>query len=275
MLMFDEVSPAALAAHAGRFPGPQLALVLASVVAGNTAARLWVERKGGEGAALLWDKGNNVFYLAGRRISAQAREELARLLATQIRQQALAEGHAYFKTRALAPELEGALAPLFGGIALAERDTLFYGLAQVPSEPPAPRLPGVAFALIDRALLERRDLENIDEVRSEIRWMWPSEERFCAQGFGYVALLDRRVVCWCTAEYLSPQQCGIGIQTEQAHQGRGVATATAARFVAECARRGTRPYWECAGANRPSIRVAEKVGFELIERTRFWVGAFG
>jgi RimJ/RimL family protein N-acetyltransferase len=92
-------------------------------------------------------------------------------------------------------------------------------------------------------------------------------------GFGYAAVIPDRVICWCTAEYVSPQRCGIGIATDPAFERRGVATATAAQFVAECLRRGKRPYWECAAGNPASARVAEKAGFELLEQTRFWAGS--
>jgi RimJ/RimL family protein N-acetyltransferase len=55
---------------------------------------------------------------------------------------------------------------------------------------------------------------------------------------------------------------------------RGVATATAARFVEECLRRRIDQFWECAASNLASARVAEKVGFVRLEETRFWAGSF-
>ena len=54
--------------------------------------------------------------------------------------------------------------------------------------------------------------------------MWPSEERFCERGLGAAALAGRRVVCWCTAEYVSAARCGVGIETEPLYMGRGIAT---------------------------------------------------
>ncbi len=91
--MFDEVPRPNIGAYAGLFPGEQLALVLASVAAGNTAARLWIASLDGDDAgALLWDKGNNVFYLAGPGLMKEAHEQLERLIATEIRPHALEEG---------------------------------------------------------------------------------------------------------------------------------------------------------------------------------------
>jgi len=99
------------------------------------------------------------------------------------------------------------------------------------------------------------------------------EERFITQGFGYAAVVQERVICWCTAEYVSAQRCGIGIETVPEYERRGVATATAARFVADAIGRGLTPYWECRRENIGSIRVAEKLGFERLSEERFWIAS--
>jgi GNAT superfamily N-acetyltransferase len=273
--VITEVSHDRIATYSARFPGPHLALVVASIAAGNTAAQLWeAPQPPGDAVALLWDQGNNVLYLAGQLSADAIRRDLAHLIATQIRPRALAERSPHFKVRALSAPLEGALPALFGSVELREVRTLFYAFEQ--AQPNAIRMPAVddvRFTRIDRAFLNDERLENIKPARSEIRWMWPSEERFYEQGFGYAAVAGGRVICWCTAEYVSAARCGIGIATEAAYERRGVATATAARFVELCLRRGQKPYWECGATNAASIRVAEKVGFTLLAEERFWVGS--
>jgi len=117
-------------------------------------------------------------------------------------------------------------------------------------------------------------MENIAHIRSEISWIWPSEERFYEQGFGVVAVVEERAICWCTTEYVSAQRCGIGIATAPEYERRGVATATAAHFIRDAQHRGIVPYWECASWNSASIRVAQKVGFDLLAEERYWIGAF-
>ena len=63
------------------FPGPHLDLVLASMLAGNTAGELWIASEGDEPSLLLlWDRGNNNLYLSG----AGARESSLASLATAI-----------------------------------------------------------------------------------------------------------------------------------------------------------------------------------------------
>jgi GNAT superfamily N-acetyltransferase len=272
--MIVEVPPANIESYAELFPGPQAAMVVASIAAGNSAAQLWEAAQRASAAVLLWDKGNNVFYLAGAPIGQATRRELAGLIAAHTRPLALAEGRPYFKARALAPSNESALAEIFGGVALREAHTLFYSLTSAQGDaPPAPALEGARFEPIDRALLVGV-LENLAPVRAEIQAMWPSEQRFYSHGFGCAAIVAERLICWCTAEYVSADRCGIGIATEPAYERRGVATATAARFVQLARQRGVAPHWECGSWNAASIRVAEKIGFERVAEERVWIGKF-
>jgi RimJ/RimL family protein N-acetyltransferase len=275
--MVTEVPLARIGAYTAYFPGPHAELVVASIAAGNTAAQLWqADQPDGSAAILLWDKGNNVFYLAGQLGSEATRRDLAQLIATDIRPSASAEGLTYFKVRALSPSTEGVLEPLFDGVALRQLRTWFYHFRnERPRTVPTPMVEDIRFMPIDRTFLARADLANIEPVREEIRWMWSTEERFDAHGFGYAAVTRERVICWCTAEYVSAGRCGIGIATEQAYERRGVATATAAQFVRYCQQRGIAPYWECQSDNIGSTRVAEKVGFERIAEEVYWAGAFG
>jgi RimJ/RimL family protein N-acetyltransferase len=226
--------------------------------------------------ALLWDKGNNVFYLSGDPDPVgEATGELARFMHSQIRERALAEGLGRFKAHALSRALERSLVGLFQGCDLRETAELFYAFQQPqvnPVRPPA--LEGVRFAMIDADLLERDDLENLQHVRSEVEWMWPSRERFYERGFGYAALYGEAAICWCTAEYVSEERCGVGIETVPAFQNVGVGTGTAARFVEHCLERGITPHWECYVGNAASVRVAEKVGFARVCEPLFWSGGF-
>lgn len=264
-----------LSEYAAWFPGPQLEMVLGSIAAGNTEAQLWAQGEPQDGGAgLLWDQGNNVFYLAGTD-TAETAEALERCLAGPVRDQALRGRYTRFSARAAEPALEQHLPELFRRATLHPGRKRFYRFPNTTQpEVPAPTVEGVDFVPIDSALLARENLQNLETVRAEIRWMWPSEARFRDHGFGIAALAVGQLICWCTAEYVGPRSCGIGIETVPPYEGRGVATATAARFVTACLGRGVRPHWECASGNAASNRVAEKLGFALVVETAVWVGTF-
>lgn len=276
--MVEELSIKKLADYVAFFPGPHLAMVTASILAGNTRGRLWAIVHPGAAAPtlLLWDQGNKVFYLAGEVADAAVVAELHTLLTTTIRPAALAAGVAYFKVHALSTSGAAALPTLFPWCTLRPVESLFYGFAQPqPHQVTTPTVADLHFVPIDQSLLLTATLENVSLIRDEVCWMWPDLEQFYAHGFGVAALIPARVICWCTAEYVSPTMCGIGITTDEAYQGRGLASATAARFVQLCQQRGISPYWECGRWNGPSMRVAEKVGFTQLTTEQFWVGAMG
>jgi GNAT superfamily N-acetyltransferase len=260
--------------YQGRFPGPQLAMVLASMRAGNTGFRVWkLPREAGEPFLVLWDQGNNVFYLAGEVDNERTLRSVTELLVVQVLPQARAKGVDWFKVRALSPTLEQHLPRMFPGVGLEASPYLFFEHDRTTGSRKRPSI-GVSISLLGttRETLCSGDYTDSEEVREEIRFMWPSEERFYERGFGVLAVHESEIVCWCTAEYVGPTSCGVGIATRPDYQGRGIATAAAARFVEESHRRGLTPCWECRETNVASVRVAEKAGFVRREKELYWIG---
>ena len=274
--MLEEISLNEIRGYAHYFVGPQPDMVLASVAEGNTSGQFWRSAQPKDDIiCLLWDKGNNVFYLSGRAISNETINELATLISTQIKGRAIKEGLAHFKIHALSPACEKGVAKIFQNIPLYQMNKLFYVFRKQKGPTIAtPGLENVKYALIDIDFLEQDHYQNVQQVKSEVAWMWSSPEKFAEHGFGYAALLGESIVCWCTAEYVSRQKCGIGIETIRTQQNKGFATATAAHFINYCLRHNITPHWECDRQNISSIRVAEKVGFERIRETIVWGGEF-
>jgi len=255
--------------------------VVASILAGNTAGQLWeIPGEGQRSVLLLWDKGNDVFYLTGEGHETLARNRLADLISHQALPQAKAEGVRRFKVRALSESLEPILPQIFAGVDLHASPSLFcvHDPASNTEIVPAPSMSGVYLERITGATFAEGAYAGSEQVRDEIRGMWPSEERFHECGFGMLAIrdgggADPEIVCWCTAEYVGPTHCGVGIATNPAFERRGIATATALSFVGEARARGLTPCWECGVLNLASRRVAQKAGFVRVEEPRYWVGS--
>ena len=257
------------------FPSAQAQMALASIADGNTEAQCWAMTNTGQfDAVLLWDKGNVVFYLAGDVATDDVTRTLASLFARTIWALAAKEDLHYFSASAMSPLMDRVLPDILHDVTLHRINKRFY------SYPPEraislaqPGLDEVEFLPIDAKLLNSR-LGHVDQVSGEVRWMWPDRERYDRYGFGVAAKWQDQLICWCTAEYVSDSECGIGIETVPAFQGKNIATATAGRFVRESLARGLRPHWECNSENLASVRVAEKVGFTLTEESVFWAGQF-
>lgn len=269
----DEVPFEQISEYRRLFPGAQAQMVIASVAEDNTAAQCWAGGRA-EDVALLWDKGNEVFYLAGTSTYDAVVEELAALLTGTIWPSAARDGIGYFTIRALTPQTEAIVPRVFEGIALRPVRKRFYAYRRKDVGPmPQPAIDGVRFLPVDAGLLGDARLANVQQIAGEVRWMWPSLDRFYDRGFGVAAAREDQLIAWCTAEYVSPNRCGIGIETVAGFQGKGIATAAATRFVAESLARGVQPHWECAVENLASVRVAEKAGFAPVEESIFWAGS--
>jgi len=272
--LLEEIIPGQIEKIGDQFSDPQVSMVLASYREGNTRAQLWRNTKNSK-LYLLWDKGNNVFYLSGNSSSKETTEDLASLIKTHIKEKAIKEGLSYFSIHALSPSSEKAIPQIFQNIQLSRKNKIFYifrkqKLPHIQSSV----LRNVKYVPIDMDFLKKKQYQNAVHVRSEIEWMWSSIDKFHENGFGCAALLEESIICWCTAEYVSTKKCGIGIETIPDYQNKGIATETASYFVKYCRSKNIIPYWECGVQNAGSVKVAEKVGFERIQENVFWVGKF-
>lgn len=271
-MAFTEIPIDRFSEYAPLFPGPQLALLLQSVAAGNTVARLWIT--GGVGRpdlAVLWDFGNKGIYISGTPSSTHSPATLRSFVVEDLTAVARTTGLKYLSVRTLLPELVGTVNDAFGDAITKSHTKLFHEHPAAPRAETITTPADVQFVNIDRNLLES-GMVNSEQVMTEVKWMWPSVDRFLAHGFGIAAIAGDQVVCWCTAEYVGPSQCGIGIETVDAYQNQGIATAVASRFIDESLRRGKNPCWECGSDNIRSIRVAGKLGFRLTESSDWRVG---
>ncbi len=66
----------------------------------------------------------------------------------------------------------------------------------------------------------------------------------------------------------------IGIFTEEAHRGQGLATIACAHLIHWCEQAGSAAYWDCAALNVASRALACKLGFqdERAYRLLAWFG---
>jgi RimJ/RimL family protein N-acetyltransferase len=260
-----------LAKYASWFNGPQATLLVHSVGAGNTRARLWVEC-GPQPAsdAVLWDCGNKGFYVAGSPTAISSSSGVRSFLSREITEIARGAGLKYVSIRILSLQPGDGVTDILRSLPATRRTKLFHeyeALSPARSES-APQ--GVQLVSIDRKLIES-GLGNAERVVAEVKWMWPSLEHFLSHGWGVAAVVDHQVVSWCTAEYLGPSRCGIGIETVQTHQRQGIATAVAHRFIEEARRRQCSPCWECDSENVASIQLAKGLGFRLTESSEWHV----
>jgi RimJ/RimL family protein N-acetyltransferase len=237
--------------------------VMRSIIEGKKNAETFVNDD--QSSIMVWDKGHCI-YLNGRVESSTDLESTIEFMLNQLldseSRSRLGVAKMYFNESD--QELLMNLLREFNPRILKRRlyrHNLDSPLQQVSLER------NIAIKEIDLDALSGKNLTDYEPMIEEIVGMWGSIESFLGYGFGfgyYAINSDASIVNWCTSEYNSKLHCGIGIESIPGFQGKGIATATTTHFLTKCLEKGIIPYWDCWSSNIPSVKVAEKTGFEKI-----------
>lgn len=250
------------------FTGDRLRLIFDAVLAGTSPGTLWADDPDTPRSALLQD-GAHALHLVGDARNEPFVDAVAELIARRIAPAALDEGIGLVKVSTSGDGWDDAVPRLFGGPPPRTADRVFARadrLSDAARHAPLP--PGFRIsALADRAA-DLSALRNFDLVTAEIASCWTGLDRFRRDGFGFCVHDATTIATWCTAEYVSAGRCGAGIETVPSHRRRGLATAAAAAFTEHCLARGIAPHWDAWADNTPSIAIAERVGFRVLETYR-------
>lgn len=116
---------------------------------------------------------------------------------------------------------------------------------------------------ISESLFQKRDqsVENIDFLQSRILESWSSINSFLEKGIGYCVIYKSKIVSICFSNFAVDNTHAIAIETLKEHQGKKLAQKAALTYVKECLKNNLIPYWDCMDSNKPSIAVAENLGF--------------
>ena len=240
------------------YASEQVNFVFDSIIEGKTIAEVYADRSELPAISLIWDMGYN-FYVGGTAVSTDDYLQAADFLREKFENEKITGAKVYFPSKDWEFALMESLHDFHPRI--YERSLLKHDFASNPSVSVGDN---ILITEIDKKVIESTQLANINAMQDEIVGMWGTTDRFCEQGFGYCAITDESVVNWCTAEYVSRHRCGIGIETIEQFQNKGIASKTVFHFIEKCKNLNLVPYWDSWKNNIPSIRVAEKQGFKKV-----------
>lgn len=106
---------------------------------------------------------------------------------------------------------------------------------------------------------------NFETLKDEILSTWGDLDTFMQYGFGVCNVDNNCIRGWCLSEYNSPGKCGIGIETVEKYQRKGIALGMTNSFLTKCRDRDIIPYWDSWDWNKGSIKTAEKCGFSIVQ----------
>ncbi|ATP40794.1 GNAT family N-acetyltransferase [Solibacillus sp. R5-41] len=124
---------------------------------------------------------------------------------------------------------------------------------------------GYKVVTISKQLFENKEntIKNIGFLHAKILEFWSSSETFFNKGLGYCMLYKDEIVSVCFSCFVVGNVHCINIETLEEHQGKKLAQKIAQSFVEDCINNNLVPYWDCMESNKPSIAVAENLGFKI------------
>ena len=115
---------------------------------------------------------------------------------------------------------------------------------------------------IDNALLDSH-LTHLQDMRGWIDSFWHTPQDFLHTGYGYCAITGDAITAWCLTVFAAGSARELGLATVPAFRQRGLATQVAAASLEHGLAHNQILHWHCWADNRPSARIAEKLGFHI------------
>lgn len=106
-------------------------------------------------------------------------------------------------------------------------------------------------------------IKNIEFLHAKILEFWSSPEKFFEHGIGYCIIYRNEIVSACVSCFVVRNVHCVHIETLDEQRGKKLAQKVAHSFVEECLNNNLVPYWDCMESNKPSIAVAENIGFKI------------
>ena len=100
-----------------------------------------------------------------------------------------------------------------------------------------------------------------DEEFKDCVSVFGSKENYLELGRGFAVMKDGKIVSAASSYSRHRKGIDIEIDTRKEERHKGLGTAVAAKLILECLDEGLYPAWDAA--NRMSVRLAEKLGYEF------------
>ena len=117
------------------------------------------------------------------------------------------------------------------------------------------------------------DLKNYKELN--FKYMpdryWDSIEDFIKNGINYCVYYDKQYVSIAFSGFLDNNKCDIGIETLVEFQGKGFASLAATKLIDYCLSNNIEPIWGCRSDNISSSKISNKLGFECIGKSAYYI----
>ena len=240
-----------------------------AVVEGVNPGRIFVDDIESPTSGLIWLGNNDGFFFIGDERNERFNTELNHFIDEVIIPEAKKVGLTWFEGIGDHNKWDETIKKVFENRNLGSWNQRVYTL-QKNNYKANFKLPieeeGYNIVEISEVLFKNSDksIENIEFLQSKIVEFWSSPESFFNEGVGYGVVFKNKIVSLCFSGFVVDNVHCIDIETLEEHQGKKLAQKVAKTFVKHCLENNLVPYWDCMESNKPSIAVAENIGFRNV-----------
>lgn len=141
-------------------------------------------------------------------------------------------------------------------------DRVYFHFKKVKFHPDIHRLNDIKLLKIDEAILNRKNIKGYEEINGWVHSFWKSTEDFIEYGSGYCIIKNKSFISWCITVYCNDKERELGLYTDEKYRNNGYGFLVSSSVINDLLKRGFNPHWHCRVENKPSLRLAEKIGFE-------------
>ncbi|MBP2079417.1 GNAT family N-acetyltransferase [Oceanobacillus polygoni] len=239
-----------------------------AVTEGVNPGRVFVDNIETPASALIWLGNNNGFIFIGNEKNERFNKDLNHFIDTIIVPQATKVGLKWFEGIGDHSRWDATIKEVFKKHKLGSWNQRVYMIHKddYKYHDELRIATGYKLTKVCKGTFENKDnsIKNIEFLRSNILESWSSSETFFRNGIGYCMIYKNEIVSICFSGFAAGKVHAVTIETLEEHRGKKLAQNIAKAFVNDCLTNNMLPYWDCMESNKPSIAVAENIGFRNI-----------
>ncbi|MEO4055179.1 GNAT family N-acetyltransferase [Solibacillus sp. CAU 1738] len=240
-------------------------LEVKAVVEGINPGRVFVDDTTSPKSALVWLGNNDGFIFIGDEENEVFNNQMNSFIDTVIKPEAKKVGLNWFEAIGNHPKWNKIIEKMFEHRKVGSWNQRVYTLQKeiynARNEPVLEQ--GYAVIKISSTLYENNnnEIHNIKFLHSKILEYWSSPDKFFNQGTGYCIVHNNHIISICFSGFVVGNIHCVDIETLESYRGKKTAQKVAHHFVKDCLENDIVPYWDCMESNKPSIAIAESLGF--------------
>lgn len=247
---------------------PQGQLEVIAVIEGINPGRIFVDNIASPKSGLVWLGNNDGFFFIGNEENEEFNNQINKLIDTIITPEAKKVGLDWFEGMGNHPKWNKIIEIMFEHRKLGSWNQRVYMLQKEDYQDKCEPILEEEYIVknINRTLYENSSGEiiNIEFLRTQILESWSSPDEFFDTGIGHCIIYDNNIISVCFSVFVVENVHSVAIETLEPYRGKKLAQKIAHSFVKDCLEKDRLPYWDCMEDNKPSITIAENIGFTSV-----------